>query len=69
MTKDITCTFCSMNCKMVATIDGKRINSLKNNSCARGWEFAKKELTTQASHTIQETRASRKMQDEKKDII
>ena len=69
MTKDITCTFCSMSCKMVAIIDGKRINSLKNNSCARGWEFVKKELATQASHTIHETRTSREMQDEKKDVV
>ena len=44
-TRELTCIGCPMGCALVVELDGKKVVSVKGNSCKIGENYGKKECT------------------------
>ena len=43
--KEITCICCPMGCQLTVELNGKEVEKIEGNTCKRGIEYAKKEIT------------------------
>lgn len=44
-TRELTCIRCPLGCQITVTLDGGRILNVEGNSCPRGEQYARKEVT------------------------
>lgn len=44
-TRNLVCTVCPVGCSITVTLDGKKVQEIKGNSCKRGAEYAAAEST------------------------
>lgn len=43
--RDLICIGCPLGCPITVTMDGKKVVSVEGNTCARGDDYARKEVT------------------------
>ena len=47
-TRILTCIGCPMGCRLTVTMEGKKVTSVAGNTCRRGDDYARREVTAPA---------------------